>query len=277
MRISLFSQSLFTLSLDEAIEATARLGYEAIELACCPPHLSLDRAIRDAAGIARRIASTGLAVSALSGFNCFTNRSTLGEQVEAAETFIRLASVFGTDVVKLTPGGPASAEATWDHWDCLQDALERLVSVARQVEVRLAFETHMRQLTDTLASSKRLLTMAPPDVLGLTVDYSNMAFAGEAIGGVVRELLPRTVNTHLKNGYVDADGGWRFRALDDGLTDYDLVLGLLHEAEYRGYLTIECLGPEAQARPLETAGRDLGILRRYLAPRETMHHGGILS
>ena len=273
MRISLFSQSLFALPLEEAIDATAQAGYDAIELACCAPHLTVERALREAERIARRIERVGLRVSALSGFNSFTDALTRREQISAAATFIRLAPAFDTHVVKLTPGPPGSAQAVAAHWRSLQDALVELVPLARQAGVRLAFETHMRQLTDTLASSKRLLDMAPADVVGLTVDYSNLAFAGESPERVVTELLDRTYNTHLKNGFIDAQGGWRFGALDQGLTDYALVLGLLL-GRYEGYLTIECLGPESQTQPAEAAARDLAILRRYLREVASNAQGG---
>lgn len=265
MRISLFSQSLFALSLEEAIDVTASLGYKAIELACCKPHFDLETARQSPEKVAERIHNAGLEVSALSGFNCFSERARLVEELASAETYIRLASLFGTRTVKLTPGTPASAQATGAHWNCLGFALALLVPLARELGLRLAFETHMRQLTDTLASSQRFLALAPRDVVGLTLDFSNMAFAGEDLTCVVPALIGRTFNTHVKNGTVDAQGGWHFQALDQGLTDYAQVLPLVAAAGYDGYLTVECLGAEAAAHPREVAHRDLEILRGYLA------------
>jgi sugar phosphate isomerase/epimerase len=107
--------------------------------------------------------------------------------------------------------------------------------------------------------------MAPADVVGLTVDFSNLSFAGEKMDVAIPALKGRGYHTHVKNGYVDDKGGWHFQALDKGLTDYAKVLALLHETGYKGYLSIECLGEGAKARPVETAGRDLAILRGYMA------------
>jgi len=264
-RISLFSQSLFALPLDQAIQVTADLGFPAIELACAEPHFGLATACHHAESVAERVGLVGLAVSALSLFNDFTHASRLEEEVGAATVFIRLAPQFKTRLVKLTPGPPASADADAEHWRCLEEAMERLVPVAEEVGVRLAFETHMRQLTDTLASSKWMLQIAPSDVIGLTMDFSNLAFAGESLSQAISDLHGRIYNTHLKNGYVDAHGGWHFEALDEGLTDYSLVLRMLRDASYDGYLTIECLGCDAKERPAETARRDLAILERRLA------------
>ena len=48
MRPSLFSQSLFALPLEAAIEVTAEIGFGAIELACSEPHFDAARARRAA-------------------------------------------------------------------------------------------------------------------------------------------------------------------------------------------------------------------------------------
>jgi len=264
MKVSLFSQSLFALTLMEAIETTARIGFPAMELACAKPHFDMETALQDANGVAEHVRKAGLKVSALSLFNNFTDGARLADQVEQAKVYIRLAPLFNTEVVKMTPGPPGSAEASEEHWRCLGIALEQLVPVAEEAGVRLAFETHMRQLTDTLAGAKRLLEMAKTEVVGLTVDFSNLAFAGEDMREAVPVLAECTYNTHLKNGLVTEDGNWQFNALDDGLTDYLAVLSLLRDVDYTGYFAIECLGPDASERPAETAKRDLVILRQYL-------------
>ena len=264
MKASLFSQSLFALTLMEAIDTTAKVGFPAIELACAKTHFDMETALHNPDRVAERVRKVGLEVSALSLFNNFTDEARLDGQVESAKVYIRLAPLFNTKIIKMTPGPPGFAEAAEDHWRCLGIALERLVPVAEEVGVQLAFETHMRQLTDTLAGSKRLLEIAKTDVVGLTVDFSNLVFAGEDMRKSVSDLAGRMYNTHVKNGVVRGDGSWQFNALDDGLTDYSEVFSLLRDVNYTGYLAIECLGPDASERPAETAKRDLDILRRYL-------------
>lgn len=262
--ISLFSQSLFALPLDEAIEATARCGYEAIELACTPPHFDLETARTNPQPVIERIEAAGLDVSALSLFTHLTDPEQREAHLEAAEVFIRLAPSFRTKLVKITPGPPGSAQASAEGWGRFAEAMERLLPIAIEADVRLAVETHMRQLTDTLDSCRRLMEMTPPELVGLTLDISNLAFAGEDLEEVVEVLGPRTINTHLKNGTIDEVGGWHFHALDQGLTDYSIVLPRLLGTGYEGPLTIECLGPETQSEPETTAKRDLRILRNWL-------------
>ena len=264
VKASLFSQSLFALSLERAIAVTSELGFAAIELACWGPHLDLSTPHHELETVALRVKRAGLEVSALSGLNNFTDPSRLEEQLDTAETLIRLASVFGTKTVKLTPGPPGSAEATELHWECFRTATAKLAELADEAGVRLAFETHMGHLTDTLSSSMRVLQMTPARIIGLTVDFSNMAFVGEDMREVISCLGNRTYNTHVKNGYIDSDGRYHFLPLDEGLTDYPLVLSMLRDVGYDGYLSLECLGPDAQENPKQTARRDLEILRRYL-------------
>ncbi|MFH1007959.1 MAG: sugar phosphate isomerase/epimerase [Candidatus Latescibacterota bacterium] len=265
MNVSLFSQSLFSLDLSQAIATTAQIGFPAIELACIKPHFDLTTAQKEPGCIADRIEEAGLAVSALSLFSSFTDPSCLEEQIVAAETYIRLAPLVRTKLLKVTPGAPGSAQATEAHWQSLSKALDRLIPVSEEVGVQLAFETHMRQLTDTLASSQRLMEMVSAGSTGLTVDFLNMAFAGESMPEVIRVLGDRMLHTHVKNGTIDANGGWHFEALDTGLIDYAVLLKSVRDAGYTGYLSIECLGGKAAQMPAQTARRDLKILNDCLA------------
>ncbi len=276
MRISLFSQSLAGLSLEEAVRVTAEAGFSAIEIMCVNPHFGLDEARSDPERVAGWVERSGLSVSALSLSNNFTDKNCLDEEVEAAKQFIRLAPIFNTTVIKLTPGPPASAQAAPAHWDCLETAIGELIPTAGEAGVRLAFETHMRQLSDTLASSRRLIEIANSDTVGLTVDFSNLAFAGENMHDVVSDLKDHMYNTHDKNGYVDKTGGWHFQRLDEGLTDYGHAIKMLREADYDGYLTIECLDPEARDNPHATIRRDLEILTQYLCSTDDSAGGEML-
>jgi len=266
MKLCLFSQSLFALPLDEAMEVAAELGFSAIELACWGPHLHADPARGDAEGVAAALRANGLEVAALSLSNCFTDPGSLDKEIEEAAEFIGLARLFGTDTVKLTPGVPGSAFATDEHWRCLAEAVGQLLPIAVDAGVGLAFETHMRQLTDTLVSSLRFLDLVPDKRVGLTVDFCNLAFAGEDLAEAIRLLGPHMFHAHVKNGHLGPAGEWHFTALDTGMVDYPEVLRLLRNSGYTGYLSIECLGPDAQTAPIDTARRDLGILNRWLTP-----------
>ena len=268
MTASLFSETLAALPGSEAISATARLGYPAIELLCAAPHLDHARARRDAADMAARIRAAGLAVSALSLHNTFTERSVLAEQLAMARTFIELAPTFDTHLLQLDPGRPAAQLAEPDHWHCLGDALRELAAMARDAGVKLAFHTTMHQITSTLAGTERFLECAPEDCVGVTADFANLRINGADPEQVIARLGGRIYHTHIKNGRVAADGTWLFSRLDRGLLDYTELLPRLHAAGYRGYLSIESIGRNARKYPApeaaSAAGTDLKLLRAYL-------------
>lgn len=264
MRIALFTESLFRLSLQSAIDLAGDLGFSAIEVACKAPHFDLATARRNPEGIFQAIEHAGLDVAALSLYSNFTEPLQLAKQIEAAEFYVRLAPMFKTRTVKLTPGPPASASATSQHWGNLHRAIDQLAPVAEQLGVRLAFETHMRQLTDSLVGTRRLLQMVSSNAVGLTVDFSNLAFAGENMEDVIDALSSRMYHVHVKNGRIDEDGTWRFLSLNEGLTDYLPIFVRLRRLGYEGYLSLECLGPDARENPAATLKRDLDILTRLL-------------
>jgi inosose dehydratase len=269
MEISLFTQSLFTLDLEEAILGASSIGYSAIELACAKPHLDYDVALSDIDGIAELIRDLDLEVAALSMFNEFSNRDDIEDEIERVEAFIDFAKILGTDVIKLTPGKPASESATEENWRCLGRAVDRLEPAARRARIRLAFETHMGQLTDNLVSTKQFVEMFSSSQVGLTVDFYNLAFSGGKAEEAVEALAKFIYHTHVKNGTVDAGGNPVFGRLDEGIVDYPMVIEMLDEIDYGGYLSIECLGPGARSAPLDTANRDLEILEGYLGAGES--------
>ena len=268
MTASLFSEILNELPVAEAIAATARLGYPAIELLCAAPHLDHTRARRDTEAVAARIRDSGLTVSALSLHNSFTEPTGLAEQLRIVRTFIELAPAFGTRLLQLDPGRPSARHAEPEHWHCLGRALRELAAMARDTGVRLAFHTTMRQITDTLAGTERFLERAPEDCVGVTADFANLRINGDDPEQVIARLGGRIYHTHIKNGKVAADGAWLFSRLDRGLLDYTELLPWLHAAGYRGYLSIESIGRNARKYPApeaaRAAGTDLKLLRAYL-------------
>jgi sugar phosphate isomerase/epimerase len=127
-------------------------------------------------------------------------------------------------------------------------------------------ETHLRQLSDTTASTLRLLEMEDPEVLGVNLDLCNVAFGGDDPVASIRQLKDRLYFAHIKNGYLRGES-YDFRRLDDGIVDYPRVIAELQRIGYQGYLSIECLGEGARLRPKETASHDLDILRRWIGSK----------
>ena len=259
MRTSLFTQSLWAVSLQEAIKITGEIGFDGIELACCEPHLTLELARSNASQLVRQIKSSNLSVSALSLFTQLTSIETWEGQLESAIGFIECAPAFETDTVKITPGPPSSKDTTDEHWNLLQKAICHLVEAARGAGVRLAVETHLGQVSDRVNSVSRIVDMDDTNVLGVNLDFCNVAFGGDDPLTAIEELKHRLYLTHVKNGYLRG-GKYDFRALDDGMVNYPPIIKKLREAGFNGYLSVECLGPSARENPYQTVKHDYEVL-----------------
>jgi len=81
---------------------------------------------------------------------------------------------------------------------------------------------------------------------------------------VFKRLAGRIYHTHIKNGYIDSQGGWHFGPLNEGMTNNAEVIALLKKMNYTGFLSLECLGADAKEKPIETVQRDLRILGEYI-------------
>jgi len=231
MHPCVFTECLFPLPLAAALRGAKDAGFDAVELACAEPHLG-PRKLADAETIAREIRDAGLEVAALSLHNRFSDEGHRRGDVESAVRFIEVAPVFGARLVKMTPGYPTAREATGAHWDRLAGVLREITPVARAAGVRLVFETYLNMMTNTLESSLRFLDLADADVVGLTVDFSNLALAGDSMADVVDGLKDRMWHAHVKNGFPAGEGGYDWRPLGEGLVDYAEVIGLLRDVGY---------------------------------------------
>ena len=211
------------------------------------------------------VRNAGLEVAALSLFNKFTEPDLLEEEIEDASEYIRFAPDFGTKIVKLTPGRPASADAKKTHWNTLTKAIEALLPGAEKSDVKLAFETHMHQLTDTTKSSKQLLGLVDSDRVGLTVDFTNLVSVGDDPLKAITAFGDKLFHVHVKNATKDGNGALRYGSLGEGITDWPKIIGKLKKAGYEGFLSIECLQAKSQTQPGEIARRDLDTLWRMLS------------
>ena len=263
MKTSAFSQSLFAVSLLEAIRITAEIGFDGRELACKEPQLTAALARDQGAELLGYIQERGLSVSALSLFSQFTDPQTLDREIEQALAFIECAPTFETQTVKITPGPPASERAQDLHWECLRRAVDVLTERAGVLGVRLAVETHLNHLSDRVAPAQRILNLDPAGVLGVNLDFCNLAFGGDDPVGAIESFRDRLYLPHLKNGYIRA-GTYDFRTLEEGMGNYPDILAELQAVRFDGDLSIECLGTSAWEHPRDALKYDFEILRAML-------------
>jgi protein FrlC len=264
---SLFSTSLTALGLREAIQATAEAGYDAIELGCFAPHLTLEVAETRGVEVREWLAEANLPVSALSLTVEYTaeDEATWAANVDETLRFIRLCQAFGTRLVKTMPGRPGSAQATDGHRRQYRWAMDLLVPEAKAVGVQLAVETHLNHLSDSIATAARCLDGYDPDVLGVNLDFCNVHTCGENALDAIDRFRGRILLTHVKDSLFTTASG-EYVPLGHGKMDYPPIIRRLREVGYDGYLSVECLYPQAKRHdPRGAVANDRQALSRLLA------------
>jgi len=263
VKTSLFSTSLTALGLRDAIHATAEAGYDAIEIGCFAPHLAPEAAATGADEACAWLREADLPVSALSlnvGYTS-TDDAVWRANVEETRLFIRLCEKFGTDLIKTMPGQPGSAQADAGHWDRYRRAMDLLTPLAESAGVKLAVETHLNHLSDSIATAARAIECGPPHVLGVNLDFCNVHTCRENALDAIDRFRGRIFLTHVKDSLFTTDSG-EYVPIGQGKMEYLPILDRLRAAGFDGWLSVECLYPQAKLHdPRGSVVRDLAALR----------------
>ncbi|MBM4085128.1 MAG: sugar phosphate isomerase/epimerase [Planctomycetes bacterium] len=266
MKTSLFSTSLTALGLREAIQATAEAGYDAIELGCFAPHLTLEMAEKRGEDVCAWLKDARLPVSALSLTVEYTSddEATWRKNVDETNRFIRLCRKLGTSTIKTMPGRPGSAKATQRHWNGYRRAMDIIVPVAKSEGVRLAVETHLNHLSDSIETASRCIECGDPAVLGVNLDFCNVHTCHESALDAMERFRGRIFLTHVKDSRFNLPSG-EYAPMGEGKMNYPPIIQRLRAIGYDGFLSVECLYPKAKRDdPRGAIAHDLGVLRRLL-------------
>lgn len=147
------------------------------------------------------------------------------------------------------PVPPGQTEEDGFRWciECIEQCLPR----AAELGVVLALENHWG-LTRTPEGLLRILDAIKSPWLGALMDTGNFM---EDPYDRLAQIAPRTVFVQAKTYY----GGGEWYTLD---LDYKRIAGILADAGYRGYVSLEFEGKEA---PDTAVPRSLAVLREAFA------------
>lgn len=147
---------------------------------------------------------------------------------------------------------------------------------ARERNIRLVHQSHLRSLFETVEGSLDVLRNIGRDNFGITYEPANLSHAGQSYGeDTLRAFEPYLFNVYVQNHALDPDGDlpmetWtngtvmtRLRPLDEpGGIDFAQVFDGLKAIGYEGYVTShQALTNNAQ--PQETVGRYGRFLKAY--------------
>ena len=254
-------------TLEQAVEAARRSGYEGLELRLLDgellqPDLPAEarqrvRAVCVDAGIPIVCVDTSVKIAQ-------PDPDERAKQVQDGLLFLDLAASWDAPLIRVFGGPPAGV----DQDEAIQAAVECLAPLAargRELGVGIALETH-----DAFSSSAAVAGVIK-DIPGAGAlwDTLHPFRVGETVQETLGRLGERLLHVHIKDGRRPPGGGenWELTLLGAGDVPVRAILGALCVVGYSGWLAVEWekkWHPEL-AEPEVALPQHASVLRDYLA------------
>ncbi|MSQ93618.1 MAG: sugar phosphate isomerase/epimerase [Gemmataceae bacterium] len=243
-----FGYSLYgmrTLGLDAALEACAKIGYDAVELALMPGyHVEPKRLTRDE----RRRLRERLRNLRLSLAGLMENLPLHGNEQTHRDNLQRLQAALDLGQ-ELAPDGPPLIETILggavNDWDKMRrqfvDRLGAWAKLAEKHKTVIAVKPHRGNAMNLPRHALWLMDQLKSPWIKLAYDYSHFQHRDLSIAKTVKQLMPHTRFVHIKDTRI-AEGRATFVLPGDGGIDYVQMLREIHTAGYRGCVCVEVSG-----------------------------------
>jgi sugar phosphate isomerase/epimerase len=224
MEIGLITDSVGTLSFDDALDLAKRVGVSSVEIATGnwseAPHIDLAHVV--ASETARdewvgKVRDRGLRISALNANGNQLHPRTGAQHDKVLRQSISLATLLGIPTVVCMSGLPAAPGDSMPNWitsswppenlevlehqwtDVAEPYWKDLAAFARENGVRLAIEACFSQLVYNPTTLHRLIEVAGADVVGANLDPSHLMGMGADIRSTIRGLGDSIFHVHAKD------------------------------------------------------------------------------
>jgi len=249
-------------TLDEAIDAIARVGYSGVEVMADVPHALPSRLdARQIAEIKRRIEGGGQLCSNINAFTLFAcgdtyhptwiedDESLRATRIEHTIKSIELAAELGSKTVSLQPGGPLigttlSREAAGERY---AEGLSKVLQRAKSLDVTLAIEPEpglfIQSADEYLAFKNEFF--ADEDHIKMNCDIGHLFCVGDDPADVIRKLSPHVAHVHLED--IGKNRVHQHLTPGKGVIDFARVFAALNDIDYSGWVTVELYPYETTA------------------------------
>ncbi|MEO8849363.1 MAG: myo-inosose-2 dehydratase [Casimicrobiaceae bacterium] len=241
-------------SLDTALAEGSKIGYQGFELGNKFP--------REPAALQEKLREH--AVACVSGwYSGRLARRSAEEEINAVGPHLELLASNGAtvmvygEVADAIQGEPQPLYkrpcfTRDDQWRDYGRKLDQFGAHLATHGVRLAYHHHMGAYVQVPEDVDKLMQVTGPDV-GLLFDTGHITFAGGDALGVLAEHVKRVCHVHCKDVRpavmaMARNGQWSFlesvingvfTVPGDGAVDFDGVVKLLAQNDYRGWLVVE--------------------------------------
>lgn len=243
--------------LKTALQTAARLGAQTVNINArtqLPPQALSDTALRQLRKILDdfNLRVGGIEFPTRHGYNVEAN---LDRRIEATKSAMSLAYAMGASVVINSVGFiPEPSEGV--EWDLLIAALSDIGRHGQKCGAMLAARTGA-----TPASAlRRLLDALPAGSLAVSLDPGQLVVNGHSADEALQLLTRDIQHVHARDGVRDLSQGRGIEVpLGQGVVDFPTILATLHQANYRGSLTVE---RQESRDPITEIGNAVEYLRQ---------------
>jgi sugar phosphate isomerase/epimerase len=234
---------------EEVIEAAREGGMAGIEWGGdvhVPPGEPLK-----AAEISRRTREAGITVSSYGSYY------TVGED-DNFESVLETAIALEAPLIRVWPGRQPSAECNEDYFNRVVEDTKRIAGVARRERIGIAFEKHGGSLTDTLASTKKLLSACGKNA-AMSYWQPEVHAGFEENMECLRSLVSDLAYLHVFKWLPDER-----LSLEEGMQEWRIYLQTARQAAGQRYALLEFVKDDDREQFL----RDAQTLNRLLEEQE---------
>ncbi len=270
-----FSTNAFTKhTLDEALGAIARIGYQGAEIMADEPHLwPPDTDTGKADEILARSKSLGLELCSINGFTMraagdMHHPSWIDEEAGARDARVMhtlaclgLAHRLGVPFVSTEPGGPVETGAGRRGKDFALFAreLDRVIPRAGSLGVKLLIEPEPGLLFENMDDLAVFLEDMEAPELGVNFDAGHFFCINDDPAGLLNAFGSFVDHVHIED--IGHDRVHRHLIPGRGAMDFGSFFDALKKIDYKGFVTVE-LYPYDEA-PEEAAEEAFRFLKPY--------------
>lgn len=265
IRFSICSTGFKTKTLEEVISIAVRLGLDGVEL--WTGHLEeYEHRGGTPDSLNQLLIHNQLSVPMLSGYTYFSkSQEEFQDELVSVRTAANWAQAIRCPRIRTFAGHLPSAEAEEEHWKRTIRGLSIASRECQSVNVKLAVEIHNNTLADREDKIGELLKAVDEPGLELIYDGFNLHVDQLDPLPPLERFIPMISHVHVKN-YKWNHENWNASipvSVFQGDTDHAMIVSMLMDAGYDGFISFEYFGEPEQV--IRLTGESLAEIQAYIA------------
>lgn len=228
-----------SMTIDELIDLARANGFSALCMRASQAgvHTPPERV----QAMSEKIRRSGLVVSMVTGDFAVPRNDEHGPGgLRKITPYLDLADTFGASLIRVCM--KTEADISW---------AQRASDEAEERGIRLAHQSHLNSLFETVAGSLDVLQAVGRSNFGIIYEPANWMIAGEDYArNAIERLREHIFNVYVQNHRIDPEGEAVLKTLkgtvrvdhiglwESGGVDFETVFAALHGIDYRGYVTV---------------------------------------